>query len=66
MTKRYYVGRCSISLEVEINRIIKVIRKKFGIRISKYQASKIIAYKNRNSNVFLDDKKLLQILGENE
>ena len=64
MVKRYYMGRLSTSIEVEINRMVETIKKKFGLNISKYQASKIVAYKNRNSNIVIDDRKLLQILGE--
>ena len=63
MAKKYYMGRFSLSMQREVLSMQSRIKKVFNIDISQYQASKIIAWKSRNSNIILDDRKLLQILG---
>jgi len=53
----------SKELEEQIKNMQKKIKEIFGIEISKVKASKIVAYKSRISNLPLNEKKLLEILG---
>ncbi len=50
------------SLREQIENMQKKIKEIFNIEISKVKASKIIAYKNKSSNLNLTEKKLLEIL----
>jgi len=56
--------RPSVQLEKEIERMTKKIKEAFGYLLNKTQATKIIAWKSRNYNLQLSEKKLLEILGD--
>lgn len=63
MVKRYYKPSFHPDMEVEINRMIRTIQEKFGVRLTKVQASRLIAVKSRNSSIIIDHKRLLEIIG---
>ena len=50
-------------LSEQVNSMEKKIQEIFGIKISKIQASKIIAWKSKSYHVPLTEKKLVEILG---
>lgn len=60
----YRIKAISTELVDEIENVSKVIKQTFGVDISKVQASKIVAWKNKRYNIKLDSKKLLEILGD--
>ena len=50
-------------LSEQVNSMEEKIQEIFGIKITKIQASKIIAWKSKSYNVPLTHKKLVEILG---
>ncbi len=60
---KYKLSAISEELENQIRNMQKKIKEVFGLEISKIKASKIIAYKSRLSNLQLNEKKLIEILG---
>jgi hypothetical protein len=53
----------SEDLDNQINKKIKEIEEFFGIKISYIDASKIISWKSKRTNIQLTSDKLLEILG---
>lgn len=53
----------SPELSFEIEEMIKKINQSFHFPIGKIQASKLIAWKSRNSRLELNEKRLIQLLG---
>lgn len=58
------IRRISERLDKQINEMVKKIREVFGIKISKVEATKIIAWKSRSYNMTMTHRKLLEILGD--
>ena len=54
----------SENLDKQIDEMIKKIKESFGIKISKIESTKIIAWKSRSYNITMTHKKLLDILGD--
>jgi|ETNvirnome_2_300_1030623.scaffolds.fasta_scaffold01328_10 hypothetical protein len=57
------VRRVPKEYEDEVIRMVETIKKKFGIKIPKVKACKIILLKSRSTNYILTEHKLLEILG---
>ena len=55
----------SNDMDNEILRMQKNIEEVFGIKISRVNASKIVAYKSKHYNIQLTAKTLLEIIGGN-
>ena len=53
----------STDLMDEIKAMIDKIRDSFGIELSKIQSSKVVAWKSKSFALQLNEKKLLEILG---
>lgn len=53
----------STELSEDIDRMVNKIQEVFGLKISKIQASKIIACKSKFYNINLTEKQLVEILG---
>jgi len=53
----------SEELEIEIKETVRRIKELFGFEISKIQATKIIALKNRKYKEVVDLERLKRILG---
>jgi hypothetical protein len=66
MSNPYQVKAISPKLEKEIENMVLKIKELFKLDIGKIEASKIIAYKSKNSRLILDEKRLIKILGDND
>ena len=53
----------STDLSIEIEIIVDKIRSSFGLDLSKIQASKVVAWKSKNFALQINEKKLVEILG---
>lgn len=49
--------------EVEVQKMVKKIQDKFGIKIPKAKASKIILLKSKSTTYTLTEAELIKILG---
>lgn len=53
----------SVDLNIEIEEVLKQIKKAFNIELSKIQCSKIIAWKAKTYKPVIDSNQLMKILG---
>lgn len=61
----YYIRKIISSDEHDVNmNMQKKIEQVFGIRISYVKASRVVAWKAKNSSVTLTEKILLELIGK--
>jgi len=63
MGESFVIKAISPELSLEVDSMIKKIKEAFNINLGKIQASKVIAWKSKNSQLQLTDERLLKILG---
>lgn len=59
----YVIKAISPELSLEVDNMIKKIKEAFNLDISKINASRLVAWKSKNSQLQLTTERLMKILG---
>ena len=63
MKNNFKIMAVSPEFSIEIDSMIKKMNDIFKFPLTKIQASKIVAWKSRNTRLSLNEKRLIEILG---